>query len=285
MAREYAPAVHLIDVSSRALELSRAHPRRASPTCRVVGHERPTRRDCARPRRAAGRGRAAGALPRLEHRQLRSAGRARRCCAQIRAALRPGDALLLGADLVKPERELLLGLRRSARRHGGVQQERAAADQHRARRRLRSRELRAPGASGTPPRARVEMHLVSRARRPSASRAPTAGRVRRGEWIWTESSYKFRPAGSALGARAGLAGRTVGGRCRLCLIFRSTGLTTGVSRCSPFRGPLVFTRPVPSSIRVHARDCRPAVRSSRACGGCTLEDVFRKDRTFDPVIW
>ena len=47
-------------------------------------------------------------LPRLEHRQLRPARRRTSSCAEIRATLRPGDALLLGADLVKPERELLL---------------------------------------------------------------------------------------------------------------------------------------------------------------------------------
>ena len=48
------------------------------------------------------------ALPGLEHRQLRPAGGARVRLAEIRCALRPGDALLLGADLVKPERDLLL---------------------------------------------------------------------------------------------------------------------------------------------------------------------------------
>ena len=60
-------------------------------------------------RRSSGRADSAmlAALPRLEHRQLRSAGRAR-LPPRIRAALRPGDALLLGADLVKPEPELLL---------------------------------------------------------------------------------------------------------------------------------------------------------------------------------
>ena len=50
----------------------------------------------------------AGAVPRLEHRQLRSAGRRVRCCCRSARRSRPGDGFLIGADLVKPERELLL---------------------------------------------------------------------------------------------------------------------------------------------------------------------------------
>ena len=39
----------------------------------------------------------------------------------IRAALRRSNCVLLGADLVKPECELIARLRRSARSHSGVQ--------------------------------------------------------------------------------------------------------------------------------------------------------------------
>ena len=50
----------------------------------------------------------AGGLPRLEHRQFRSAWRPTRCSGAIREPLARGDLLLLGADLVKPEQDLLL---------------------------------------------------------------------------------------------------------------------------------------------------------------------------------
>ncbi len=44
-----------------------------------------------------------GALHRLQHRQLRARRSRAVCCADVRAALRPGDAFLLGVDLVKDE--------------------------------------------------------------------------------------------------------------------------------------------------------------------------------------
>jgi L-histidine Nalpha-methyltransferase len=106
--------------------------------------------------------------------------------------LRPGDALLLGADLVKPERELLLAYDDPL----GV----TAAFNLNLLVRL-NREL---GADFDPQsfshravwnagESRVEMHLVSR--RAQAVRIPAAGvelKLRAGESIWTESSYKYR---------------------------------------------------------------------------------------------
>jgi L-histidine Nalpha-methyltransferase len=111
----------------------------------------------------------------------------------IRAALAPGDGLLIGADLVKPERALLLAyddplgvtaafnrnlLVRINRELGGDFD--VSAFSHRA--------VWNGGAS------RVEMHLVSRLRQ--HVRVPAAGLefdIEAGESIWTESSYKYEP--------------------------------------------------------------------------------------------
>ena len=108
-------------------------------------------------------------------------------------ALQPGDALLLGADLVKPEGELLLAYDDPL----GV----TAAFNLNLLVRL-NRELGADiDPAGFEHRAvwnerksRVEMHLVSRREQelciPGACIAVT---LKAGETIWTESSYKYRP--------------------------------------------------------------------------------------------
>jgi dimethylhistidine N-methyltransferase len=120
--------------------------------------------------------------------------------------LRPGDALLLGADLVKPERELLLayddplGVTAAFNRNLLVRMNRElgagfdpAAFAHRAT--WNARE------------SRVEMHLVSQVRQ--RVRIPAARLdldLRAGETIWTESSYKYRPVDVLrMVERAGLA--------------------------------------------------------------------------------
>jgi len=112
----------------------------------------------------------------------------------VRASLSRGDALLLGADLVKPESELLLayddplGVTAAFNRNLLVRANREldadfdlATFDHRA--------IWNAGAS------RVEMHLVSsrrqRVRIPAANLDIT---FEPGETIWTESSYKYRPA-------------------------------------------------------------------------------------------
>jgi dimethylhistidine N-methyltransferase len=112
---------------------------------------------------------------------------------RIHHALRPGDLFLLGADLVKPERELLSAyddplqvtaafnrnlLVRINRELGGTFD--LASFRHRA--------------VWNAERSRVEMHLVST--RPQRVRIPGAGlefTMRDGEFIWTESSYKYMP--------------------------------------------------------------------------------------------
>ena len=113
----------------------------------------------------------------------------------VRAGLATGDMLLLGADLVKPERDLILAyddplgvtaafnrnlLVRINRELGGTFDIDAFA--HRA--------VWVHGES------RVEMHLVSRARQ--RVRVEAAGIdfvIADGESIWTESSYKYTRAG------------------------------------------------------------------------------------------
>ena len=113
----------------------------------------------------------------------------------IRAALQPGDYLLLGADLVKPERDLLLAyddplgltavfnknllLRINTELGGDFQVDRFA---HRA---VWNREA-----------SRVEMHLVSlAAQEVHVVEADLRFALEEGETIWTESSYKYEPHG------------------------------------------------------------------------------------------
>ena len=113
----------------------------------------------------------------------------------IRAALMPGDAILLGADLVKPERDLVdayddpLGVTAAFNKNLLVRANRElAADFDISR--------FAHRAAWNGERSRVEMHLVStsqqRVRVPAARLDIT---FEAGETIWTESSYKYQPDG------------------------------------------------------------------------------------------
>ncbi len=126
----------------------------------------------------------------------------------IRNSLTPGDALLLGTDLVKPERDLLLAyddplgltaafnknllLRLNTELHADFDLHRFA---HRA---VWNREAR-----------RMEMHLVSLAtQHVLIPGADLTLRLEDGETIWTESSYKYEPDGvSSLVEPAGFTRR------------------------------------------------------------------------------
>jgi L-histidine N-alpha-methyltransferase len=124
----------------------------------------------------------------------------------VRAALSPGDALLLGVDLVKPADELLLayddplGVTSAFNKNLLV----------RANRELGA-DFDVDGfthrAAWTPGHSRIEMHLVSV--RPQNVHVPEARldiTFEEGETIWTESSYKYRRADvEPLLARAGFA--------------------------------------------------------------------------------
>lgn len=111
----------------------------------------------------------------------------------VRSALDAGDAFLLGVDLVKPERDLLLAyddplgvtaafnlnlLARIHRELGGEVD-------------LRGFEHL---AVWNEERSRVEMHLRSvRRQRVALAGAELSFVMESGETIWTESSYKYRP--------------------------------------------------------------------------------------------
>ena len=118
----------------------------------------------------------------------------------VRANMRRGDALLLGADLVKAERDLLLayddplGVTAAFNRNLLVRINRELGGDF-------DIDRFAHQAVWVAESARVEMHLVSRvAQRVRIPGSPdarsSAGAVeidfRAGESIWTESSYKYR---------------------------------------------------------------------------------------------
>jgi L-histidine Nalpha-methyltransferase len=111
----------------------------------------------------------------------------------IRGALRPGDYLLLGVDLVKPERELLLayddplGLTAVFNKNL-LQRVNTELDGDFALDRFAHRAVWNSTDS------RVEMHLVSRAAQEvSVARSELRFTLDEGEAIWTESSYKYEP--------------------------------------------------------------------------------------------
>jgi L-histidine N-alpha-methyltransferase len=202
-SRRRGVSVHLIDISPTALELSERTLNRFEHVS-VVGH-RATYEEGLR--RAAAERTGRGTMfvlflgsnignfdPPAAHDFL----------SEIRRALRPGDALLLGADLVKPERELLLayddplGVTAAFNRNLLARMNAElladfdlAAFDHRA---VWSHE-----------QGRVEMRLVSRrAQEVQIPRADTAVHFAPGEFIWTESSYKYSPEQvMAMGAAAG----------------------------------------------------------------------------------
>jgi dimethylhistidine N-methyltransferase len=118
---------------------------------------------------------------------------ARALLTRIRRLLRPGDALLLGADLVKPVRSLMLA-------YDDPLQVTAAFNRNLLRR--INAELNgtfdldsfAHRAVWRPRERRVEMHLVSlhrQAVRIGAANLEIA--FEEGETIWTESSHKYEP--------------------------------------------------------------------------------------------
>jgi len=111
----------------------------------------------------------------------------------VRASLNPRDALLLGVDLLKPERELLLAYDDPL----GV----TAAFNLNLLARI-NRELQGDFDLGgfthralwNEERSRIEMHLRSRRRQRIGIREADLDFVMaEGEMIWTESSYKYDP--------------------------------------------------------------------------------------------
>src|SRR5262249_14885249 len=111
----------------------------------------------------------------------------------IRSSLAPGDALLIGTDLVKAEAALLaayddpLGVTAAFNRNLLVRINRELGGDFDVDA-FRHRAVWNAAAS------RVEMHLVStRRQRVRVPRASLEVELVEGETIWTESSYKYRP--------------------------------------------------------------------------------------------
>ena len=109
----------------------------------------------------------------------------------MRAALEPGDSLLLGVDLIKPEADLLLayddplGVTAAFNRNLLVRINRELGGNF---------DLQAFGHAAVWNRdeSRVEMHLVSRRRqRVQVASAQVEIELDEGDTIWTESSYKY----------------------------------------------------------------------------------------------
>ncbi len=112
---------------------------------------------------------------------------------RIRLALRPEDLLLLGADLVKPERELQLAYADPLGVTAAFNKNLLVRINHELR---GSFDLDAFDHLAVWNRGeqRVEMHLVSRvAQTVAIGAAGITVAFECGEYIWTESSYKYQP--------------------------------------------------------------------------------------------
>jgi len=184
--------VHLIDISSQALEQTEQRLTRLQHFS-VVGHQ--STYDVGLRRAAAARNGGGAMLALLLGSNIGNfdAPAALDFLRRIRLALQPGDLLLLGADLVKPEPVLQLAYDDPL----GVT---AAFNKNllvRINRELGG-DFDLPAfdhlAAWNPEEQRIEMHLVSRvAQTVAVPAADIAVTFAAGERIWTESSYKYEP--------------------------------------------------------------------------------------------
>jgi len=204
--RRGRPDVHLVDVSGQALQMAR-QTLGTFPGVEPVLHEQSYERGLERAVAATQAGRRVVAFlgSNLGNFDPPDAVALLQSIARVLSA---GDQLLLGLDLVKPDRDLLLAyadplgvtaafnlnlLQRINRELGG------SFD-------LRRFEHEARWNHDA---SRVEMHLASRARQDvRIVSADLVVAFERGETIWTESSYKFEAGDVPLmGERAGFAVR------------------------------------------------------------------------------
>ena len=203
-----APArssLHLVDISAAALAAASARFERI-PGLQIVSYEHTYEDGLAAAARATdGTGRRLVAFLGSNIGNFDGAG-ASALLRHVRQAVREGDLLLLGADLVKPVPDLLrayddpLGVTAAFNMNLLVRMNREldatfdlSAFEHRA-------VWNEPGS-------RIEMHLVSRvAQQVDIPGAGIRIRCAAGETIWTESSYKYSEDKiAALGAGAGFA--------------------------------------------------------------------------------
>ncbi len=191
-ARGGSARVHLIDISSQALEQTEERLGRLQHFS-VVGHQS-TYEEGLR-RAAAARTGDGPLLVLLLGSNIGNfdAPAALDFLRRIRLALRPGDLLLLGADLVKPEADLLvayddpLGITAAFNKNLLVRINRELGGTF---------DLHAfdHAALWNAVEQRIEMHLVSRvAQTVRISAADATVTFAAGEHIWTESSYKYEP--------------------------------------------------------------------------------------------
>lgn len=205
-ARGASAHVHLIDISPQAIEhteqrLTRLH-------FSVVGHQS-TYEDGLRRATAARRhdGRLLVLLLGSNIGNFDTPA-AEAFLQRIRATVAPGDYLLLGADLTKPERELMLayddplGITAAFNRNLLVRINHELGGDF-------DLDAFAHRAVWNAADQRVEMHLVSLVEQTvRVPRAQLTVRFEREEPIWTESSYKYEPAQIlGMGAAAGFASR------------------------------------------------------------------------------
>ena len=183
------PTVHLVDVSRAALTTASRTLAAVAPL-RIVTHEA-SYEDGLDQLRAAPTGERTLVLFLGSNIGNFDPDGARAFLRHVRSTLAAGDGLLLGADLVKPEAELLLAYDDPL----GV----TAAFNRNLLVRL-NRELEADFdlasfrhyACWNAAASRVEMHLVSaRPQRVHVRRAAFEMTLLEGERIWTESSYKY----------------------------------------------------------------------------------------------
>ncbi|MGB2715092.1 MAG: L-histidine N(alpha)-methyltransferase [Vicinamibacterales bacterium] len=202
-ARGASARVHLIDISSQALEQTEQRLTRLQHFS-VVGHQSTYEEGLRRAAAARDPGSPVLVLflgSNIGNFDTPAAGA---FVQRLRSVLEPGDLMLLGADLVKPERELILAYDDPL----GVT---AAFNKNllvRINRELDGRfdlSAFAHRAHWNRDEDRVEMHLVSTRRQTvpiSGARVEIA--FDRDEWIWTESSYKYSaPQVVLMGADAG----------------------------------------------------------------------------------
>lgn len=196
-------AVHLVDVSSAALGAA-ARTLGDIDALRVVAHQASYEEGLAAATREAGE--AGRTLALFLGSNIGNFDRpgAEAFLAGIRAAIGRGGALLIGADLVKPEGELIaayddpLGVTAAFNRNLLVRINRELGGDF---------DIEAFGhrAVWNAAESRIEMHLVSaRHQRVRVAAASLDVLLEAGETIWTESSYKYRPSDiEAVLARAG----------------------------------------------------------------------------------
>jgi dimethylhistidine N-methyltransferase len=197
--------VHIIDISSQALEQTEQRLTRLEHVS-VVGHQ--STYEVGLRHAAAARDGRGSMLVLLLGSNIGNfdAPAALTFLRRIRDVLQPGDLLLLGADLVKSERQLQLayddplGVTAAFNKNLLVRINRELGGTF-------SLDAFAHRAAWNGDEQRIEMHLVSRTAQTVSVAAPGLSvSFARGEHIWTESSYKYEPEQvERMGAETGFA--------------------------------------------------------------------------------